>query len=226
MARPPDKPGTWRVKQHGGEYVLSGVDQNGKRIKLTKSSRLEAESLGTTIFAKPVAASGTIIFPPVDIGPSHQPTQLDDFGLPITLRVSPETVASVQQSFGIGGPGQPSVGPTNPVPTPKEVEEKKVKRAKQAKSLMELAGISFAAGDVWLARKVCDRAGKEPVNPNPRQVNDLAEVTKETLAEWFGDREVKPWQMMFLLAIGIPISMLIQSPKRTKEAEAKLKSVP
>jgi hypothetical protein len=116
--------------------------------------------------------------------------------------------------------------PTGTAPTPKDVEEKRVKRAKQAKSLMELAGISFAAGDVWLARKVCDRAGKEPLNPNARQVNDLAEVTKETLAEWFGDREVKPWQMMFLLAIGIPISMLIQSPKKVAQPDAKLKSVP
>lgn len=225
MARPPDKPGTWRVKQRGGEYVLSGVDQNGKRIKLTKSSRMEAESLGASIFGKPVAVSFAPAFSNPDIGPSQStPPQLDDFGLPITLRVSPETVASVQQSFGLGaGQPQPTVAAQ---PTPKEVEEKKVKRAKQAKSLMELAGISFAAGDVWLARKVCDRAGKEPVNPNPRQVNDLAEVTKETLAEWFGDREVKPWQMMFLLAIGIPISMLIQSPKKAIESEAKLKSLP
>ncbi len=226
MARTADKPGTWRVKQRGGYYVLSGVDQSGNRVKLTKSSRLEAESLGATIFG-----NGTVtplVTPPVSashIGPIPvAPLQLDDFGLPITLRVSPETVASVQQSFGIGGVAQPSSVKTE-IPA-KELEEKRVKRAKQAKSLMELAGISFAAGDVWLARRVCDRAGKEPVNPNPRQVNDLAEVTKETLAEWFGDREVKPWQMMFLLAIGIPISMLIQSPKKAKDSEAKLKSVP
>ena len=226
MARTADKPGTWRVKQRGGEYVLSGVDQSGKRVKLVKSSRMDAEALGNAIFGN--GQTTPVVTPPVSsshIGPVPTgPVQLDDFGLPITLRVSPETVASVQQSFGLGT-GQP--GPTVAAsPTPKEVEEKKVKRAKQAKSLMELAGISFAAGDVWMARKVCDRAGKEPVNPNSRQVNDLAEVTKETLAEWFGDREVKPWQMMFLLAIGIPISMLIQSPKKATVPDAKLKSVP
>lgn len=226
MARPPDKPGTYRVKPKGGMFVLSAVDAGGKRIKLEVSSREQGERLARDILGindrvdNPLGGIGTI---QQSSAPAPQ-TTLDDFGLPINLKVSPETVASVQQSFGLGAGVTPT--PQTQTPTPKEVEDKKVKRAKQAKSLMELAGISFAAGDVWIARKVCDRAGKEAVNPNPRQVNDLAEVTKETLADWFGDREVKPWQMMFLLAIGIPISMLIQSPKKAIESEAKLKSVP
>lgn len=226
MARTPDKPGTYRVKAKGGVFVLSAVDAGGKRIKLEVNSREQGERLARDILGindRVGNTSGSIGPIQQSSAPTPQ-TPLDDFGLPISLRVSPETVASVQQSFGLGT-GQPAATTPTPV-NPKDVEEKRVKRAKQAKSLMELAGISLAAGDVWLARKVCDWAGKEPVNPNPRQVNDLAEVTKETFAEWFGDREVKPWQMMFLLAIGIPISMLIQSPKKASEPEAKLKSVP
>ena len=222
MARTADKPGTYRVYERNGGFVLSGVRTNGERAKLRDlPSRAEAERLAKDLFGlSNTVASGIGPIPSMP----QSPTPVDDWGLPI--RVSAETVASVQQSFGLGGTNTPPVTGPNPV-SAKETEEKKIRRAKQAKSLMELAGISFAAGDVWLARRVTTNLGREPVNPNPKQVNDLADATKETLVDWFGDREVKPWQMMFLLAIGIPISMLIQSPKAKQiEPESKLKSVP
>lgn len=86
--------------------------------------------------------------------------------------------------------------------------------------------MGYAAGTVALSRRMVVSAGKEPVNPNPKQVNDLADCTKETLIEWFGDREIKPWQMMFLLTIGIPAAMWLQSPKVKPEDKRNLKSVP
>ena len=92
---------------------------------------------------------------------------------------------------------------------------KKEKARKQAQSLMELAGIGWTAGSVWAGRKITERAGCEPVNPSKEHVKQLSTATQETLTDLFGDTEVKPWQMMILLTLAIPVSMLIQSPKKS-----------
>jgi len=149
-------------------------------------------------------------------------TKLDDWG--VLIRVTPETIASVASAVGVPVATGPVVATTLPttvakVETTKEADEKRIKRAKHAKSMAEMGGIAYAAGDVWLARRITSAAGKEPVKPNPTQVNDLADVTKDMITEWFGDRDIKPWQMMLLLSFGIPIAMLLQSPKAKPKAD-------
>jgi hypothetical protein len=108
----------------------------------------------------------------------------------------------------------------------KEEAEKKASRTKHAKSLMGMVGMGWAAGTVAVSRRVITNAGKEPCKPDPKQVNDLADCTRDTFIEWFGDREIKPWQMMFLLTLGIPMAMWLQSPKVKTEDKRNLKSVP
>lgn len=145
------------------------------------------------------------------------------------MRVSASVADSLASTLNLPTGGHAGLaGPANgvPAPTVEEDKEKKLRRAKHAKSLMEMAGMGWAAGTVALSRRVVTNAGKEPVNPNPKQVNDLADCTKETFVEWFGDREIAPWQMMFLLTLGIPMAMWLQSPKSKEKPEAKLKSVP
>lgn len=222
VGRKPDEPGTYRIKlQPSGAFLLSGVSKSGKRLKFPGLSYGDAERTALEVFGAPPGVPTT----PLVVGPASTKV-IEDWGLPIGVSV--DTAAQVNSSLGV--PTVPVSG-TALIPTiapivSEDETAKKVKRAKQAKSLMELAGVSWAAGSVWVGRRMTDAADKDPVSPNPRQVNDLAEVTRETLTEWFGDREVKPWQMMFLLTLGIPLSIFIQSPRRKKEKVADLKSVP
>jgi hypothetical protein len=205
MARVADKPGEWRVRvsKHGG-VLLSGVNLEGRRVKVPFGSRTDAERAAGSLFPAKSA--------PIDWeGPK------DDWGLPI--RVSDTTVASGNLKLGIGQPAPIPTLPAGPITAPvvvteKEREARQIKKAKQAQSLMEMIGFAGAAGDVMLGVKLCEIAEKDPVKPNPRQVGDLAESLKETLTEWFGDRDIKPWQMTILLALGIPLTMLIQSKKK------------
>jgi hypothetical protein len=217
--RKPDKPGTFRILDKGGSFLLSGVRSDGRRVKVPGLSRGEADELATKLF--PASASG--------VSPELSPTQaIDDWGLPI--RISADAIASVGAAIGIpsnGAAGKPAAVDSKANQeakdaSKKEEDEKRIRRAKQAKSLTELIGVAGAAGDVWLARRATVAVGKEPVNPNPRQVNDAADSLKETLSEWFGDREIKPWQMTILLFLGIPLAMMLQSPKRKEEKESKL----
>jgi hypothetical protein len=204
MARTPDKPGTYRIKPSlDGGWRLSGVDKSGKRVRERYSHEFEAQSAADGIFGKKV---------------------LDDWGVPIVqdMRASPETVAGLNANLGIKPPG---------VEPPKVDPAKKAEQTKFAHSLMEMVGMAWATGDVIMARKLTEGMGKDPVRPNPKQVNDLAESAKETLIGWFGDRNIKPWQMTILLSIGIPLTMMLQSPPKKKvdgEAtkEPNLKSVP
>ena len=177
--------------------MLSGVRANGERVKVKGLSRDDAEAMAARLF--PLA-------PLSGLAPKPQENEaLDDFGLP-PLRVSPAVVASAAPPFA-GPLPQPAQAPIDNAVT-------KAKKARQAQSLMELTGMGWAAGTVWCGRKLTERAGKEPVKPSPKQVNDLADSTKDTLTEWFGDRDIKPWQMTILLTIALPASMLIQSPKK------------
>ena len=213
MSRTADKPGTYRIVPKMGALMLSGVRATGERVKVRGLSRDEAEDMAARLFPRPPLESSM----PKPMGNF----ELDEFGLP-PLRVSPNVVASAAPpnslpSTGVGVPAQPIAAV--------DTAAQKAKKARQAQSLMELVGMGWAAGTVWSGRKLTERAGKEPVKPNPKQVNDLADSTKDTLTEWFGDRDIKPWQMTILLTLAIPASMLIQSPKK-KELPAQQQTSP
>lgn len=225
--RRPDKPGTFRVTPKGGRHLVSGVRSDGQRVKVWARTEDEANTLGRSLFGNPGTETeriGPIPSPSAPVAP-----QLDDWGFPV--RVTPEVAASINASFGV------KPGPTTALPIPpdvvKEDQEKKDRRAKHAKSLMELAGVGYAAGTVMVSKKWVTASGRDPVKVNPRQVNDLADCTRDTLIEWFGDRDIKPWQMMVILSFGIPLSMFLQSPKsqktldeEKKQEASKLRSVP
>lgn len=223
--RKPDAPGKYRIKlQNDGRFLLSGVSKSGKRLRFPGLSYGDAERTGVEVFGVDADAP---LAPLAGDKPPVTPSPVNDWGFPLAS-MSVDTAAQVNSSLGVSS--IPGAAPVIAAITPVDDESaaKRVKRAKQAKSLMELAGVSWAAGSVWVGRRMTDAADKEPVSPNPRQVNDLADCTKETLTEWFGDREVKPWQMMFLLTLGIPLSIFIQSPRRKKDKDGEpvLKSVP
>lgn len=223
--RRPDKPGTFRVTQKGGRRLVSGVRTDGQRVKVWANTPEEADKLGKELFGSPAtvtAGIGPIPSPP-------QAPQLDDWGFPV--RVTPEVAASINASFGVK-PG-PTMGiPTTPPVVDKDEQEKKERRAKHAKSLMELAGVGYAAGTVMVSKKwVKATRNNEPVKVNPKQVNDLADSTRDTLIEFFGDRDIKPWHMVLLLTLGIPMSMWLQTPQGPKKEDEKteankLRSVP
>lgn len=219
MARTPDKPGTYRIKRHAdGTHTVSGKRLNGTRVKIPGfGTREEADLQARSLFG----FGGINKIPPLPTVPPPSGSEpLDSFGLP---RI---TVASLPNFGAAAG---------KPAPKPETEEEKRKKKMNdQAQSLMELGGVAWAAGSVWLGRKACDRLNKERIQPNPEQTKQLAAVTKETLIEWFGgDKVIKPWQMMVLLTIGIPLSMVLQArplPKpqtpAAKPEEPNLRVVP
>lgn len=209
MARKPDKPGEHRKRhQSDGWWRVSGMKLDGTRVKVQRfATEAEADAY---------------------ISRSFKATQYDDWGMPVTplptpdsMRMSPEQTASVNANLGV---------PPMPAP-PTATEEEQKRKKKMAMGLADLAGTAWATGTMVVSRRLTDSAGKVPVNPDPKQVQGLADATKETIQGWFGDREIKPWQMMILLTLGIPVVMLIQSPpKKPEQLEAekasKLKSVP
>ncbi len=205
MARTPDKPGTYRIRPTvEGGWRLSGVDVSGKRVRQRFSHEFEAQNAADGIFGKKV---------------------LDDWGVPIVtdMRATPDTIGNLNANLGIKPPT------TSSSTEPPKTEAKKASDKKFAQSLMEMGGMAWATGTVIVARKATENIGKDPVKPNPKQVNDLADSAKETFIGWFGDREIKPWQMMILLTIGIPLTMMLQSPPKKLPEPAlnpNLKSVP
>lgn len=219
--RQPDKPGTYRIRpsKHGTGVRLSGLTLNGRRIRMDDISDAAARSIAATLFPKPET-------PPMAAPQSLPSEATDDWGFPI--RVSEDTISSVASTLNIPDPNKPpEVKP--PVPTAEEIA-KKEQRAKNAKSLMDMAGIAGSFGIVLVSKRITEAADKEPVNPDPKQVKDLRESIRETLTDLFGESEIAPWQMMILLALGIPISMLLQSPRKKRiagtEPGPNLKSVP
>lgn len=228
--RQPDKPGTYRIRPaKTGGMRLSGVKADGTRVRVGGLSQSDADELARKLFpsvAKPVVASLEAV---------REWSELDDWGLP---KVGDEAAASIRQTLNLPDPNAPKPTSTVAPPQPSREEiEKKERRAKNAKSLMDLGSIAFAAGDVMLGRKLCDALDKVAVKPDTQQVNDLRDSFKETLVEWFGDSEISPWKMTLLLAIGIPLSMMLQSPQRKRlpqeesgrsgsNQSAPLKSVP
>lgn len=212
--RQPDKPGTYRIRpsKHGG-MRLSGVTLAGRRVRMDGLTEENAQGIAKTLW--PGGASA------VAAAPAWEDTPKDDWGLP--LRVSDETIASVASTLKIPDPAAPP--PPKPEVISPEDSAKRERRAKNAKSLMDLAGLAGSAGIVMVSRRITEAADKEPVKPDPKQVNDLRDSIRETLTDMFGESEVAPWQMMILLALGIPISMLLQSPRK-KQIEAPMSGSP
>lgn len=199
--RPADRPGDYRIRpQADGQWRVSGMKLDGTRIKHQRfPSKSEAEMYAAMNFSTE--------------------TKFDDWGLPITqpseMRMPSETINKVNAAAGIA----PHQAP------PKTPEAKK--DHDDAMVLSELLGTGYAAGVVFTGRRVVDNIGNEPVNPNPKQVQKLADSTAKTIQGWFGDREIKPWQMMILLSFGLIISMVLQSkPKKSSEQKPNLQSVP
>jgi hypothetical protein len=214
MGRTADKPGTYRIRQKlSGGWVLSGVRTDGQRVKVPVGSQFEGDKLAASLFPLGIAAGPVI----PEITKPAPALKFDDWGLPVVTEESAQSVASAM--------GIPPTPPPQPTPTVAEQDAKvkeaaaknaeiQANRKKYAKSLCELIGHGYAMGVVMGSKRAVTSLGKEPVKPSPKQVTDLAEVTKDTITEWFGDHEVKPWIMMILLTIGIPLSMYIQSPKK------------
>lgn len=234
MPRAADKPGTYRIlTRFDGTNTLSGVRSDGSRVKVPGLSAVEAESMAKTLFGGETPKWSAPNYPEnnsPNVSTTPVNTFLDDWGLP---KISPETAQSVASAIGIPPPQPPT--PTV-AQVDAKVQEQKIKdaeiqaaRKKYAKSLMELVGTGYASGIVMGSRRVVSNFGKEPCKVDAKQVKDLAEVSSDTFKELLGDMEVKPWIMMILLSLGIPISMWIQSPKRQIEQASQspeLKSVP
>jgi len=216
-----DKPGSFRIIDRGGTHMLSGVKVSGERVKIPGLTFADAEAIAARLFPTiGMIPNLPLVAPEPFRMATASPFDDDAFWSSSAAKPSAETTANLNASMGI------KPGPTIPLPSTvltAEEQEKKAARAKNAKSLMELIGVAGAAGDIMLGKKACEFFDKDPtINPSPRQVNDLADSIKETLTGWFGDREIKPWQMMMLLAIGIPAAMVIQA----KPAKPKDKTLP
>ncbi len=215
MARQADQPGSYRVRQTPLGWRVQGLLRNGEKVKRTFLSEIEAQSWAGTTFE----------------GKSPIAITRNEWGVPIdALKMTPESVSSINAAIGIptiglGGSSPPPQSPSITAPG-LSLEEKK-KKTEHAQSLMELFGIGWAAGTVMVGRKITENIGNEVVNPDPKQVRDLRDSFKDTVTQWFGDKEIKPWQMTVLLSIGIPLTMVIQSKKKKPdETKANLKSVP
>jgi hypothetical protein len=209
MPRQPDAPGTYRVRQRGDGWRVSGVDKLGERLRKEFPDEVSARSFAATTFE----------------GRAPQSVTVDEWGLPVDgLKMAADVAQSINASIGIAPPPSPGTPPPK-VETAEEARKKK----EQAMMISEMLGIGWASGTVMMGRKITENAGKEPVAPNPKQVNNLADSATETIKGWFGDREIKPWQLTILLSLAIPMTMLIQSRPARKGAdqpEPKLKSVP
>ncbi len=214
--RTADKPGTYRIRQKGSEYLLSGVTQSGRRVKQTFDSEADAR-LAVPVFFPSRSATAPVLPSP---GPSLP--SVDDWGIPL---IQADTASAVADAMGFRSPPTATLPPGPPLagdlphelPDPEEERKAKANR-ERAKTLCEFLGVAWAGGDVWLARKMTRSLGKDPVNPSQKQVNKLADAGQEALASLFGDREIGPWTMAMLLSISLPVAMILQSPK-AKPAE-------
>lgn len=224
MPRPPDKPGTYRIKETpDGKWRVSGVRGDGERVRDAFRTELEAREFSERTFSGYTA-------PIVQRAPVTEAPPTDEWGVPIggasAFKVTPDIASGVNATLGL-----PTFGPNGPT-KPSEIlpPEKKKEIKNRSDSLAGFVGLGWAAGTVIVGKKVADAAGKDTsaYKPNPKQMNDLADSVKDTIASWFGDREIKPWQMALLLTIAIPTTMLIQCPNKPPESlpSGNLKSVP
>jgi hypothetical protein len=239
VARVPSRRGTPRFTVGlDGSHKLSGTRLDGRKVNLVFDYLHEAEDAARLLFGwrsehddLRVAGGGGPPsggnVPSGGTGPGGQPAvELDDWGLPKTLtaeslKLGADQVAGMNATMGVS-PSTPK--PEDPPQKTKEQEREEAAKRQRARSLSEMVGIGWAAVDVIAARKLTEVVGKVPVKVSPKQVNDLADATRDTIVEWFGDRELKPWHMMVLLSLAIPISMVLQSPAKPKPEPAQVQA--
>ncbi len=221
-------PGSYKIVTHGGKYVLRGSRLDGSAVRVPCATRGEAERLADTLF-RPAPVVPLAV---VD-GAASPSSELDDWGLP---RVSPATVASVAAAVG-AKPAQEQEQAKDAPPVQDEVERKRKaqeleevqkKRRKYAATFSELLGSGLAMGVGMAARKTRDPEKYEIARPNPKHLSDLADCSAEGIKESFGDREIGPWTMTFMLSVGIILSVWFQSsPKKLPAKDQRpLQSVP
>lgn len=217
-------PGSYKIATHGGKYVLRGSRLDGSAVRVPCATRGEAERLADTLFRP----APVVPLQVVD-GAASPAAELDDWGLP---RVSPATVASVAAAVGAKPAQEQEQAKDTPVVDEverkrkaQELEEVQKKRRKYAATFSELLGSGLAMGVGMAARKTRDPEKFEIARPNPKHLSDLADCSAEGIKESFGDREIGPWTMTFMLSIGIILSVWFQSTPKKKN-EPKLASVP
>jgi len=215
--RTADKPGSFRIKQSGGEWKLSGVTQQGRRVRLAFNSEIAAKRTADTLF--PSRRSQ-------DMPISTTAPVLDDWGLPSQVPGLPtidvNVAGAVNGAMGINPQPDVAAEETIPLPEPEEDPETKKKREQsvaRAKSLCEFFGIAYAAGVAQGAKKICVVAHREPVNPSAKAVGELGKAATTAFQELVGDWEVGPWTMLLLLTFAMPLSMLLQSRPLPKKVE-------
>lgn len=227
MARKPDEPGKYRIKRKlDGTWWLGGLQKSGKRVRSSFESEKEARDAARVLFPQS---------PPVVVTAPREPPK-DDWGLPIAIGDS--TAAAFNANLGVPPPPPPIPEGAPPEPAPPDPDEaaKREKQKKQnlenAKSLCEMLGIGWAAADVWAGNRVIEWRGKEPVRPAPSQVKGVANAMSIALQSTFGDMEVGPWTMCFLLTLALPCAMVMSATKdkpkvepSTDQPQANLKSV-
>lgn len=214
--RPKDKPGTFRIVAKDGAYRVSGTTLEGERVRFTRATEDEAQSVARTMFTPA---------PPMGVKSDPLPTtspELDDWGLPLGLRVSPSTLASfapAATAYTPQAPATPGAAPligVKPLPTA-QISAEAAKKKRRAESLAGMIGTGATMGIVYGSRKWIESGDAVPPKPDQKHTNELADSLKDGITSTFGDREVGPWTMALLLAITIPVSMKLQARKLTPE---------
>jgi hypothetical protein len=219
--------GQWDVTPKDGRYLFRAHRDNGERVRMTVATRGEGDRLAAQLFPSLAAARAA---PAPAAAEVKVPADTDDWGLP---RVSPQAARAVNEAVG-AAPAPPPPPDAQAVAAQKaaaEQEAQKVeiqkRRRRYASTLCEMVGYGYAMGVGMVSANVRDPAEFDVVKPSPKHIGDLGECSKEALESTFGDKEIGPWTMTFLLSIGIPLSVFLQSRRKKKpDARVDLKSVP
>ncbi len=223
--REPDKPGSYRIKPKGEGWQVSGVDVDGARVKFVKRTLGDAEEAARSIFGN-VAPIGVKVpelgAPRTPLEPLGTPLDApaDDWGLPAGIKINAQTASMFAPK--VPDPGAAPGAAPAPAPTDeqkkaeKERAEKQEKRRDNAKSIAGMIGYGYAMGLVYVTRTSMEES-RAVVRPDSKELKKLQENVKDGITETFGDTEVGPWTMVFLLTFAIPISMWLQSRKLTPE---------
>ena len=227
MARPADTPGKWRVRRRNdGDWLLSGLTSAGKRIRQRHGTEIDALRAGAQLF--PREGSGASQPPAAAPGgttPSPAPpttTPFDDWDFP---RVAQGGGAAVNNILGIKPPTTPPPGAEQPKGAPPKDEVKAARDAKvkkenveRYKELCDLLGIGWVMGTRYLSEWATRSVGKEPCAVSKGHALKLREAARDTFVDLFGEVELKPWQLMILYTLAMPISMMLQSKAATPPA--------
>jgi|KBSSwiStaDraftv2_1062776.scaffolds.fasta_scaffold05292_16 hypothetical protein len=228
MARPADTPGKWRVRRRvDGDWLLSGLTDAGKRVRQRHGSEMDALRAGARLFPRegseslPPTAPNAPGAPTPAPAPPTTPTPFDDWDFP---RVAQGGGDSVNKIFGIHQQTTPPQQPPGAPPKDevKAARDSKVKKEnlERYKELCDLLGIGWVMGTRFLSEWATRQVGKEPCKISPGHANKLREAARDTFVELFGERQLKPWQLMILYTLAMPVSMMLQSRAAEKPAQS------